>query len=379
MSPLEIVGPLVPASVLRECNSALTSGAATRPFALASARLASGRRGPQSSAFAQRSRQLRGALRDFRGQPRARYTRTSGEGASSLSLLGVLSLERVASVERLAPGDMNALLAFLDHHLDTSLFLVSNLEQEGLVDAGKRLQGTYVGAFEDGALTAVAAHYHNGFVLVQGDRGLEEAARTAVERSGRAVYGLIGPLSPVQRTRQALGMRDRVAQRDEPEILYALGLDHLQTPPLLLQSEIACRPTKRDDVDEFLADWRLAYDAEALGAKVTPALRAETRERLGQTAPSGWVLLDSEKPVSYSAFTAKARGIVQVGGVFTPAHLRGRGYARAVVAASLIEARVCGARRSILFTGRTNVAAQRAYEALGYEPQGPFGVVIFGN
>jgi predicted GNAT family acetyltransferase len=68
---------------------------------------------------------------------------------------------------------------------------------------------------------------------------------------------------------------------------------------------------------------------------------------------------------------------VQVGGVYTPPELRGRGYARAVVAASLLAARDAGVERSILFTGQDNDFARRAYLALGYEVVGEYGIAFF--
>jgi ribosomal protein S18 acetylase RimI-like enzyme len=283
----------------------------------------------------------------------------------------------VAEQRLLGPADAEALLSFLDRFLESSLFLVGNLESAGLVDEGRRLQGTYVAAFEDGAMTAVAAHYWNGFVIIQGDAGLEEAARAAVKRSGRTVNGLIGPLPLVERARSALGMRDRAARKDDPEILYALPFERLRTPPLLAEPRITCRPPTDDEVAGVVLDWRVSYAVEALGAEPTPALRSETRDHLAQARPVGWVLFDDGRPVSYSTFNSQARGVVQVGGVYTPPELRSRGYARAVVAASLVEARAQGATRSVLFTGRTDFAAQRAYAALGYEEVGPFGMVLF--
>jgi predicted GNAT family acetyltransferase len=126
-----------------------------------------------------------------------------------------------------------------------------------------------------------------------------------------------------------------------------------------------------------VADWRVRYAIEALGAAPSPAARDEMRKAFAEAGPVGWVLVDGGHPVSFSTFTARTRGIVQVGGVYTPPELRGRGYARGVVAGSLLDARARGATRSILFTGRKDVAAQRAYTALGYEPVGPFGLVLF--
>ncbi len=68
---------------------------------------------------------------------------------------------------------------------------------------------------------------------------------------------------------------------------------------------------------------------------------------------------------------------MQVGGVFTPPEERGRGVARAAVAGSLRHAAGHGAHRSLLFTGEENVPARRAYEALGYEAIGDYGILLF--
>ena len=90
-----------------------------------------------------------------------------------------------------------------------------------------------------------------------------------------------------------------------------------------------------------------------------------------------WVLTLGDQIVAMTGFNAMARGIAQVGGVYTPPALRGRGYARAAVAASLKLAREQGAVRSVLFTAETNLAAQRAYTALGYQVAGDFGLVLY--
>ena len=66
-----------------------------------------------------------------------------------------------------------------------------------------------------------------------------------------------------------------------------------------------------------------------------------------------------------------------MGGVFTPPEFRRRGYARAVVAASLLEARAGGVSTGILFTGAENVAAHRAYVALGFRIVGTYRLLLF--
>ena len=62
--------------------------------------------------------------------------------------------------------------------------------------------------------------------------------------------------------------------------------------------------------------------------------------------------------------------------MWTPPQLRGRGYARGVVGASLRDARAAGATRAILFTGDDNHAAQKAYRSLGFEVVGEYGLVL---
>ena len=84
----------------------------------------------------------------------------------------------------------------------------------------------------------------------------------------------------------------------------------------------------------------------------------------------------SGAPVAYQQFNAMLPDVVQVGGVWTPPALRGRGYARAVVAGSLLAARGDGVRRAVLFTGDENVPARRAYAALGFERVGDWGLLF---
>ena len=81
-------------------------------------------------------------------------------------------------------------------------------------------------------------------------------------------------------------------------------------------------------------------------------------------------------PVSTSSFNTTTAEAVQIGGVFTPPELRCRGYGRAAVAASLLDARAEGIESSILFTGVRNIPAQKSYEALGYRHIGAYRLIL---
>ena len=78
-----------------------------------------------------------------------------------------------------------------------------------------------------------------------------------------------------------------------------------------------------------------------------------------------------------SGYNAKIAEAVQIGGVFTPPELRSKGYARALVAASLEAAHESGIGTGLLFTARDNIPAQRAYTALGFREIGDYRICAF--
>jgi len=288
-------------------------------------------------------------------------------------------MDEVAELRKLVPGDEAWLFEFLEPYVESSLFFFSNVERAGLADQGERFQGMYVASLDaTGAITAVAAHSWNGLIMLQGDRGLERAAQRAVELSGRKVGGFIGPWSLVCRTRTAFGLEHTRAKHDGAELLFSLSLDALSPPPLLSKADVALRAPTAAEASGLLAGWRADYQVEALGAVRTPAQEQASRREIEGWREAGtlWGLTVAGEIVSMTGFNAETHGIVQVGGVFTPPALRGRGYARAAVAASLLQARARGVQRSILFTSATNQAAQRAYTALGYRAIGDFGLVL---
>ncbi|HEU5059432.1 MAG TPA: GNAT family N-acetyltransferase, partial [Kofleriaceae bacterium] len=108
-------------------------------------------------------------------------------------------------------------------------------------------------------------------------------------------------------------------------------------------------------------------------------LEREARETIEREVERGalWVLRRAGKPVAMTALNARLPECVQVGGVFTPPELRGRGYGGAVVAGQLVDVRAAGARRAVLFTETENRAARRAYERIGFVRVGDYGLVMF--
>ncbi|HYT03402.1 MAG TPA: GNAT family N-acetyltransferase [Gemmatimonadales bacterium] len=279
----------------------------------------------------------------------------------------------------LQPGDEAALDAFLARHADTSMFLRSNARAAGLIDRGEPMQATYVAALEGGEIVGVAAHCWNGMVLVQAPALPHAAAlaREAARRSRRAVSGFSGPWDQVVAARAALGLDPAHTTKDSREELYVLDLADLLVPPALAAGALRCRHPEEREL-ELLTEWRVCFSIEALGATDGPELRAASRAdvRLLHDRRADWVLLEARTPLSYSVFNAILPEIVQVGGVWTPPELRGRGYARAVVAGSLLAARQQSVQRGVLFADPRNAPARRAYTALGFRIIGDYGLVV---
>jgi ribosomal protein S18 acetylase RimI-like enzyme len=280
-------------------------------------------------------------------------------------------------IRRLVAGDEAALEGFLEQHPDSSMFLRSNLRRVGLDDRGEPYQGIYVAALEGEAIVGVAAHFWNGMVVVQAPTHVETLALEAVALSGRGIVGLCGPGDQVRRAHMALGLAEREALDDSTDDLFALDLASLKMPADLAAGHVVARHPEAAEI-ALVTGWSVAFNCEALGFAPSEELQrhcADQMRRL-QEERAHFVLEAAGAPVAYAAFNGTLPDMVQIGGVWTPPALRGRGYARNVVAGALLAARAAGVQRAVLFTENDNAAAQSAYLSLGFVKIGLYGIVI---
>ncbi|MDD3828544.1 MAG: GNAT family N-acetyltransferase [Anaerolineae bacterium] len=277
----------------------------------------------------------------------------------------------------LRPGDEPILEAFLRPRVESSMFLLGNMRAAGLRDQGRPIEGTYAAAFEDHEIVAAAASYWNGNLVLQAPIHLPEVVEAVTSAAGRRVQGLIGPAEQVGAAWQVLGIDPRTVQWDEEEKLYTLALADLVVPAALAEGRVNARRMEPRDL-ELMTAWRVSMRVESMHEEDTPRLRQNTRETVERGLNRGeiWLLEEDGRPVSTTAFNASLAEAVQVGGVWTPPELRSRGYARAAVAASLLDARSWGVEWAVLFTGRENWPAQKAYESLGFRHVGDYRLVL---
>lgn len=282
-------------------------------------------------------------------------------------------------VRCLGPGDESALEAFLVRHATSSMFLRSNLHAAGLVDRGAIYHGTYAAAFDGDQVVAAAGHFANGALIVQAPTMLADVVTAAAGASGRPVRLILGPWRQAVDTRDALGLDAAGMRKVNREVLFALDLGDLVVPDALATGHVRCRRPGDREIDG-LVEWRVAYSIEELAAVDGPELRGQCASDVAVMHRERrlWVAVNADdRPVGCSTFNARLPDIVQIGGVFTAPALRSRGYARSVVAGALLVARAEGVARAILFTGEENVAAQRAYRAIGFREVGDYGLMIF--
>ena len=135
--------------------------------------------------------------------------------------------------------------------------------------------------------------------------------------------------------------------------------------------------TSVKDIDrQLLFQWRKAYEIEALAAIDNQNLDTLVESFIKKVLKNEdyWVLFVDDNPVCLSGFSVALSDIVQIGGVWTPPDHRCKGYARTLLALTLVKARERGIEKAILFTD--SAAAAKAYEAVGFQHIGYYRLAI---
>ncbi|WP_284164628.1 GNAT family N-acetyltransferase [Frigidibacter sp. SD6-1] len=269
------------------------------------------------------------------------------------------------------PGDREAIAAFLEAHIDWAMFPLSNLRAGQRGEAGRyhtRFLIRRGGARVTGALGLSATG-----MLFPVIPGLSPADVSGLRPhlAGEAVSGLIGRKDWAHPLAAALGLDRAPRQRFTDEPGFALALSQLRMPD---RSGLTLVPLRAEDRARLIG-WRGAYHVEILGldpAKADETAAADIDEYLARG--SHRLLLSDGAPVAMTGVNAALDRIVQIGGVYTPPALRGRGFARAAVALHLEELGGRGIRRAVLFAASDGAA--RAYRAIGFEPTGEMTMLL---
>jgi predicted GNAT family acetyltransferase len=269
-------------------------------------------------------------------------------------------------------GDTARLAGFLGDRVETSMFLLGNLEMHGIGASEHPHATTYVLAETDGQIAGVLGCSTDGFLMVQAPRiDAALASQLLAPLAGRRMAGITGDAAQVAAVLQALGLPPSAWRLNESQPLYRLDLAALVPPEVVLRA-----PGPEDRAG--LTEWFVTYMAET-GTAPEGDLDAAATARAEAAIAGDHVrlLIEGGAPVAMSAINARAGTVVQVGGVFVPLVRRGAGRGGAVVAAHLALERAGGADLAILFAATPGAA--RTYERIGFRRIGDYRVALLSR
>jgi predicted GNAT family acetyltransferase len=284
-------------------------------------------------------------------------------------------------IRHVTDPDLQRVRAFLESHVDTSLFLLSTLAALGPRLGSHLNSGNFRLIEEGGQVVAVFCLTRRGNLLVQAGGRTELAERIFedIEAEPLEVRGIVGewPMA------EALWKLLRADPRFEPthalkDVLYRLMLKETARPaggPL--HESLTVRAL---DADDFVQWERLnsAYFAE-LSLPLQATFEQRRTDFMVRIRSGLWwgAFDDCYDLVSIAAINATYGSMGQVGGVYTRPADRRKGLAKAVMRLLIEDCRKrLRFEKLILFTGEDNTSARKLYQSLGFEEAGGFGLLL---
>jgi hypothetical protein len=203
---------------------------------------------------------------------------------------------------------------------------------------------------------ALRAGAHN---LVLADLDREQCAALAAQTIGLDLPGVLGPDLTAQWYATAARQHGFDFAEPIPQRIHSLDRE-----PAYPGSPGSMRQLEAGDM-AFFHGWLCAFVAEALPDDPQPdEEEAHCWVSLGRCFC--WEL--HGEPVSMAALVRRTQNAGTISLVYTPPHLRGRGFAGSVTAALVEHIFSQGKRLACLYTVRRNPSSNRCYEKIGFRP-----------
>ena len=294
-------------------------------------------------------------------------------------LLAIVELHSVM-IRSVATEDLERVRGFLEAHVESSLFLLSNLAIFGPRLTDHWNSGNYRLAEEAGRVMAVFSLTRRGNLIVQagGRADLAESILEACESEPMEVCGVMGEWP----TAEAIWNLLRADPRFEPglsskDVLYRLPLTASAaraawtTPP-----GAVVRPLEASDYQQW-EQLNTAYCAE-LNLPLPVVDDAHEAEFGRRTRARWWWGAFLGRQLAAVVGLNAAYGVVgQVGGVYARPAERNKGMARAAMELLIADGRDYHQfEKLVLFTNEDNIPARRLYDALDFELVGEFGLLL---
>lgn len=285
------------------------------------------------------------------------------------------------SVELVTCINKKECIDFLEHGKETCLFLLGNLSDYGYQLNEHLNSGNYRIIRRHLKVVGVFSITRRGNVLIQTD-GLDDYSPevlSAVKADGLPIKGIFGPW------RDCWLFKSYYETSCDKFKTHFVSKEELYSRPLKVPFETI--ELKQGQEIRYLqkkdfADWDRLNRAylEEEGLSIQGSDEQRRSNFLEKTKDNyWWGLFVDKKLVSIGAHNTRYKNLGQIGGVFTSAHERRKGYSKLCMKKLIHDSREdLHLETLILFTGYKNIAAQNLYKSLGFKKIGYFGL-IFGN
>lgn len=268
---------------------------------------------------------------------------------------------------RALPADRDAIMAFLMARPTVAMFPITNLRDFGMAGGHPKAMSFWT-TQADGQITDVLGISDSGIVLPVFSTKTPRDIGRALQ--GRDITGIIGQAASASEVKFALRLPDGDLNRVEPH--FELALDQMKMPDTTGFTLVPVASVPREE----MIVWRRQYGIDALDLSPTEAgLQAIGAVDRMIALDTHRVLIADGAPVAMTGFNAILPEAVMIGGVYTPANFRGRGFAKAALSLHLTEARNKGVKRAVL--SAANAIAAKAYIAIGFQQIGEFMIVLY--
>jgi GNAT superfamily N-acetyltransferase len=276
--------------------------------------------------------------------------------------------ELSVDLEELGPGEERNMLAFLEREPVRNLRIIWALRRWGLFNLGLPEQGKYLGAHEGESLSGILFLNNMGLLRV----AAPEFSRMALFERGLLLWGLpsllVGPEDEVDTILSRFTSLESSLEHIEEELSMILEAGDFK--PVRKKASLALL----EDVDQ-LAELEKRMQLEMLNSRAADwVIRSQVLRAVEAGAAS--LVRRRGRVASKAEMEAITPSADELGGVFTLASYRGKGYAKACC--SFLCSLSLQAGKSVrLETQRDNRAALALYSGLGFKPLWPHLAVRF--
>jgi ribosomal protein S18 acetylase RimI-like enzyme len=279
-------------------------------------------------------------------------------------------------VQDVTPANLDEVCAFLESHLETSIFLLYCLEAFGPRLGERRDSGNFRCVMEGGRLVAVACSTRRGDLLVQtgGRSDLGPDVLRAYDGDPVRIDGVIAEWEAAASVWPLLCAREGFRARYQAEQIVYSPTGVLTPAPL--EADERVRPLGADDFDV----WHPLFHALEVeeGAELHGD-RDQVRQWFSKAPSRWWGIFGGDALTGVACVEAGYHGAGHVGGVYVRPEDRGRGMGRRLLVRLLAHGRTTGQLLRPIFIVRVeNQPARRFFESLSCAAVGRFGFLLGG-